>query len=77
MPEKDVTEKIKNEIRSYIVKKGLSTQKLAELLNEKYGRKESAQNLTNKLNRGSLRYNEVLEIADVLGYKIQWTEKEV
>lgn len=69
------TESIKNEIRSYMVKKGFSTNKVIEEINKKYGREDSAQNLTNKLHRGTLKYREALEIADVIGYKIEWVEK--
>ena len=69
------SENIKNEIRSYMVKKGFSTNKVIEEINKKYGRNDSAQNLTNKLHRGTLKYREALEIADVLGFKIEWVEK--
>lgn len=65
---------LKNEIRSYMVKKGFSIQKVIEAINTKYGRNDSAQNLTNKLNRGTLKYKEALEIAEVIGYKIEWKE---
>ena len=71
----DTTE-IKNEIRSYMVKKGYSVQKVVDLINEKYGRNDSGANLTNKLHRGTLRYKEALEIADVIGYKIEWIDQE-
>ena len=69
------SKKLKNEIRSYMVKKGYSVQKVVELINQKYGRNDSGQNLTNKLHRGTLRYKEALEIADVIGYRIEWVEK--
>lgn len=67
---------IKNEIRSYMVKKGYSVQKVVDLINEKYGRNDSGANLTNKLHRGTLRYKEAKEIADVLGYKIEWVNAD-
>ncbi|NLF82368.1 MAG: LLM class flavin-dependent oxidoreductase [Candidatus Gastranaerophilales bacterium] len=58
-----------------MVKKGFSVQKVVDALNKKYGRNDSGQNLTNKLHRGTLKYREALEIADVIGYKIEWIEK--
>ena len=73
--QKETAEKVRNELRSYMVKKGLSIQEVADRLTEKYGRPESAQNLSNKLNRGAIKYAEVLEIAEVLDYKIEWVEK--
>lgn len=65
---------LKDEIKSYIVKKGYKVSSLAELLTEK-GYPTSKQNLNNKINRESLKYSEVLEIAKVLGYKIVWIEE--
>ncbi|HCC07266.1 MAG TPA: phosphoribosylglycinamide formyltransferase [Clostridiales bacterium] len=38
--------------------------------------KTSLQNLSNKLRRGSLRYDEILEIAEACGYEIAWMRKE-
>lgn len=70
------SKEIKNEIRSYIVKKGYSIKKVVELINQKYGRNYSGANLTNKLHRGTLKYREAKEIADVLGYKIEWIENQ-
>ena len=65
---------LKNKIKSYMALKGLSTQNVAELITEKY-RPETLQNLSNKLRRGSIKYSEVEEIADVLGYNIEWIPK--
>ncbi len=67
---------IKNEIKSYIVKTGKSLTEVVELINVKYGKSESVSNLSNKLTRGTIKYREALEIADVLGYKILWEKKE-
>ena len=36
----------------------------------------SAQNLSNKLSRGTIKYSEVLEIAEAIDYKIVWLPKE-
>lgn len=64
--------KIKNEIRSYMVAKGHTFESLAKLMSEKYKRNDTPQNISNKLQRGSIKYAEVIEIAEVLGYKITW-----
>lgn len=64
--------RIKNEIRGYMVAKGHTNETLAKLITEKYGRVESSQNISNKLQRGAIKYAEVLEIAEVLGYQIKW-----
>ncbi len=72
MCEKDYITSIRNEIRSYMVAKGQSYKTVASMLTEKFGEKISAQSLNNKLARGSLRYIDAKNIADVLGYKIKW-----
>ncbi|MDC4241020.1 DUF6471 domain-containing protein [Clostridium tertium] len=66
---------IKDDLKSYIVKKGYNVSKLNEELNKKNGTEQSVQNLNKKINNETIRYNEVLEIAEVLGYKIEWVEK--
>ena len=66
---------IKEDIKSLIVKSGKTMSEVVNLLNEKYNKNDSVQNLSNKLARGTLKYSEALEIADVIGYKIEWTKK--
>jgi len=68
--------KLKDEIKSYIVSSGWSITKLADELNKRSGNDYTVQNLSNKIRRESLRYSEVLEIADIIGYKIKWELKD-
>ena len=44
-------------------------------LAEGYGWSDSVPNLSGKLRRGSLRYGEAVELADVLGYDIIWQKR--
>ena len=39
---------------------------------DEYVWSSSVPNLSDKLKRGSLRYGEAVELADVLGYNIVW-----
>lgn len=66
---------IKDEIKSKIIASGKTMSDIVNLLNEKYGRNDSVQNLSNKLSRETLRYREAQEIAEVLGCTIEWIEK--
>jgi len=52
----------KQEIKVMLARKGLTLKELVTLLNEKHNRNDSLQNLSNKLNRDSIRYREVEEI---------------
>ena len=35
-----------------------------------------ASNFSNKLQRNSLRYREVVELADVIGYELKWVPRK-
>ena len=66
---------IRNFIKSKIILAGMTMRDLVEMLHLKYGRSDSVSNLSGKLSRGSLRYDEAMEIADVLGYDIVWQKR--
>lgn len=46
-----------------------------DLLSDEYGWSDSVSNLSAKLQRESIRYKEVLELAAVLGYDIVWQKR--
>ena len=63
---------LRNEIKSYIVRSGYTMQEVVDRLSEDYGWSDSVSNLSNKLQRESLRYVEAVQLADALGYDIIW-----
>lgn len=74
MKGKEQPKTIKNEVKSYIIKEGFTMKKIAGLLDEES--KVALQNLSNKLTRGTIKYSEIKEIADILGYEIKWEKKK-
>ena len=66
---------VKNEIKSIIVRSGMTMQQVVDLLSEEYGWSGSISNFSNKLSRGSLRYQEAIQIADVMGYDLIWQKR--
>ena len=66
---------IRNEVKSYIVREGMTMTELVEKLAEQYGWSASVPNLSGKLRRGSLRYGEAIELAAALGYEIVWQKR--
>lgn len=68
---------IKNEVKSHLMREGVTMQTVLEELAKQYGWSKSISNLSGKLRRETLRYKETLEIADILGYEIVWKKKEV
>jgi len=68
-------ETYRNEIKSYIVRSGMTMSEVVEVLAEEYDWSSSVPNLSGKLKRGSLRYSEAVELAAVLGYEIIWQKR--
>ncbi len=67
---------IRNEIKSYIVKEGMTMRELVDMLAYEYDWSDSVPNFSGKLRRGSLRYSEAVEMADVMGYDIVWVKRK-
>lgn len=66
---------IRNEIKAQIIRAGYTMQEVVDLLHDEYGWSDSVSNLSGKLQRESLRYREVVELADVLGYDLVWQKR--
>ena len=66
---------LRNEIKSYIVRSGYTMQEVVDRLSEDYGWSDSVSNLSNKLQRESLRYVEAVQLADALGYELVWQKR--
>ena len=67
---------VRNEIKAQIIRAGMTMQEVVDQLAEEYGWSDSVSNLSAKLQRESIRYEEILELADVLGYEIIWQKKK-
>ena len=68
---------IRNEIKAQIIRAGFTMQEVVDLLADQHGWSDSVSNLSAKLQRESIRYKEVVELADVLGCDIVWVKKGV
>ena len=66
---------LRNEIKSYIIRTGHTMQEIVDVLSDEYGWSDSVSNLSNKLQRESLRYTEAVQLADALGYEIIWQKR--
>ena len=66
---------LRNEIKSYIVRSGYTMQEVVDRLSEDYGWSDSVSNLSNKLQRESLRYVEAVQLAGALGYDLVWQKR--
>lgn len=65
----------REQVKILLVKENMSLKKLAEKLTEFTGKKYTQQNLSNKLSRDTLKYSEIYNIAQILGYEIKFDKK--
>lgn len=70
---KEEAETLKRQLRSMMVAQGFTIERVANELKDRYRTKESKNNLSNKLSRGSLRFIDVQRICNILGYEIEMT----
>lgn len=68
--------KVREQVKSLLASKNVSMKELCKLLSEKYGKEYSLPNFSGKLKRGTVTYNEVLIIAEILGYKINFIDTD-
>ena len=66
---------VRNEIKAQIIRAGFTKQEVVDLLHDEYGWSDSVSNLSDKLQRESIRYKEVVELADALGYELIWQKR--
>lgn len=74
MEKKKIIQSVKDEIKGYITLSGWQMGDVAKKISDKYS-KVPLQNLSNKLTKGTIRYSEVKEIAEAIGYEIIWKKK--
>ena len=67
---------VRNEIRSLIAKNGTTLKKICEKLSEQKGVKIIGNNITNKLRRKTIKFEEVQDILAVLGYRVEFLRNE-
>lgn len=65
---------LKDDLKALIIKSGWTMTQVVEELNKRYDRNTSVQNFSAKLKRESLKYTEVVEILEIIGYKISWVK---
>ena len=67
---------VREQVKTLLSQEAITMKELAKRIQEKTGKNFSLQNLSHRLKRGTLYYNEVLLVAEILGYNIKF-EKEI
>ena len=65
----------KNAIKAQIMMANFTMAEVVDALSMEYGWSDSLSNFSAKLGRGSLRYVEALQLAEVMGYDIVWQKR--
>lgn len=70
---------IKDEIKGNLTLKGWTLTEVVNEINRRRKirglKKTSISNVSNKINRGTIKYIEVKEIADIIGCSLEWRDK--
>ena len=67
---------VKEQIKILLAQEGLNFKELTELLSSKTTKNYEQSNFSHRLGRGTLTYNEVLNIADILGYDVKFEKRK-
>ena len=60
------------EVKSMILKSGYTQNEVVDMMSADYSWSSSPSNFSRKLNEGTLRYDEAMELAKAMGYEIRW-----
>lgn len=67
---------VRNEIKSLIAKRASTLKQVCAVIESSTNKSISPNNITNKLRRKTIKFVEVQEILDVLGYHIEFVENK-
>ena len=65
---------VKEQIKALLSQENVTQKELVAKLNS-MGKKYSTTSLSQRLGRGSFTYNEVMTIAEILGYDVQFVKE--
>lgn len=66
----------KNQVKLLLMLEDVKLKELVVKLSETTRKKYTSDGLSHKLSRGRLTYDEMLLIADILGYRIEFSKKD-
>lgn len=66
---------LKDELKGLIISQGFTMSQVNDELNRRHGTTLSFQNFSNRFRKESFSYNEVVEILDIVGFRIEWKPK--
>lgn len=67
----------KNDLKALIIKSGYNMSQVNDELNRRHDTNLGYQNFSNRLSKETFKYNEILEILDIIGYDIHWVKRDI
>ena len=68
--------KVREQVKTLLSQEGITQKELVNMLNENTDLHYTPTNLSQRLGRGSFTYNEVMTIAEILGYDVQFVKEQ-
>ena len=75
MTNEEAIERVRCEIKSYIIAAGYNQKEAVEACSTEFGWSDSDSNFSNKLEKGTFRYLQAKQLAEILGYEIVWKKR--
>ncbi len=72
-----ISKSLKRRLKTAISKSGYTMAQVNDELNKRHNANLGYQNFSNRLSKETFKYNEILEILDIIGYDIQWIKRNM
>jgi hypothetical protein len=69
--------KVREQLKALLSQEAMTQKDLVKILTQKTGKKSTPGGLSQKLTRGTLSYNEMMTICEILGYDVQFVKEKV
>ncbi len=66
---------VRKDIKVLLAESNVKLKDLAVEMSEKIGKKITADNISQKLRKGTLRYDDAMIIGDILGYDLKFIKR--
>lgn len=63
--------------KSKLAMSGMTFSKLIEEYNKTIEQATTVSNINNKLSRDTIKYSEIVKLADIMGYDIEWIKRDI
>lgn len=63
--------------KSKLAMSGMTFSKLIDEYNKTIEQPTTVSNINNKLSRDTIKYSEIVKLADVMGYDIKWIKRDI